>query len=411
MKTDYLRSVILLAALSRIFCVLLGFLSQAGARIGSQRNTIVFGRDPSPSWLYDIVSPLVQWDGIHFVNIASRGYDSVLSHAFFPGVPWMMRLVSEMMPTISESEPLNLALAGVIVSQVSFVLGSLGLYKLSAQFLGDKRRAFRATLFYIFPASNIFMSAVYTESPFSMLTFWGLYFLYCKKSLWVSASILAIACLFRSNGILAIAFLIHEGIINKKSILERVLAGALVYLPYNLYSLWSFNLYCSPDLAGDRHEWCSSFSSIYPFIQKEFWGVSLFEYWRSSNIPYFLLMIPALTVSVYGIVTTLVDRRKMIPSLFRNEPIGTKLTGLMKALEVWEIPFLFQMGVLTVFTVFIANCQILTRILTSCPLFFWSYERMWSRTSSDMLKSLMLIVQFGYYLAGPFVFSNGLNWT
>ena len=76
-------------------------------------------------------------------------------------------------------------------------------------------------------------------------------------------------------------------------------------------------------------------------------------------------------------------------------------------LDMTMLPFLAQMGVLTAFTLFIANVQILTRILSSCPLFFWTIETM-SRGRYGMVVLWVCLV---YFLLGPIVFSIGLNWT
>ena len=369
----------------------------------------MFGPMPETDVLYKLVSPLVQWDGIHFLNIASRGYDSLLEHAFFPGLPLISRVGSYLIPVVSSNSALSLALAGVIVVQISFVIAAVGLYKLSSHFLGNPLLAFRATLFYIFASSNIFMSALYTESPFSMLTFWGLYHLYAKKRLLLSVVFFSIATLFRSNGILAMGFVIHETLRSKRRLFEGLISAAIIYLPYYLFSTWSYNLYCNRTVGGVRHDWCDSYSSIYAYIQKEFWRVAPFAYWQSRHIPYFLLMTPALIAAVYGFTWRAKERSSELTMVFTSKKLSL-IERFNVLVGFWEIGLVAQMSILTVFTVFVANCQILTRILSSCPLFFWSLERMY-RTSSNNTRSIILTVHLGYFLIGPFVFGNGFNWT
>jgi phosphatidylinositol glycan class V len=399
-KSDYSRHVVAIAALSRLLCLSIAWLSSFSMRLDNQRNTIVFGNEPRPQWLYDFLSPLVQWDGIHFLNIAARGYDSVLEHAFFPGLPMVMRLLSHLNPLGWVDPPLSLGLAGIVFVQLSFILGALGLYKISEFFLMDSKVAFKSTLFYVFAPSNIFMSALYTESPFSMLTFWGLYWLHVRKHLWAAVIFFSLSTLFRSNGLLSAGFLLHESLRRNQRIFDGILGAACVYIPYYLYSTWSKNLYCEPSLGDVRHDWCVEFSTIYGYIQKTFWKVTPFAYWRISNIPYFALMTPALIVSVYGIFSflrTIISLLTTKRSLWRN---------FKKIIDMWELGFVCQMGILTVFTVFVANCQILTRILSSCPFFFWSIERLHRRA-----PTLTLTIQFVYYLVGSILFSNGFNWT
>ena len=395
-----------LGVLSRVLCLLLGLVSHSGMNLEFQRNTILLGNSSERTWVYHLLSPFLQWDGLHFLNIALRGYDSVLEHAFFPGLPLIMRAFSQLLTGYYLEPHFALAISGILFVQISFVLGAVGLYRLSIYFLADERRAYRATLFYVFASCNIFMSALYTESPFSMLTFWGLYWLYARNNLMLSSLLLACAGLFRSNGLLGIIFIVHYSLSRGVDLFRGLMASLSVYLPYYLYSTWSRNMYC--ELTPTPHEWCASHNSIYGYIQKQFWGVSLFSYWRMDNIGYFLLMLPTLVVALHAPYYYLLDLMKQGRVLsFRSWTISNK-----------RFPFLLQMGILTAFTVFIANCQILTRILSSCPLYFWTLENIsfddgknskpWR---SRLMARAILGAHFSYYLVGPLIFSNGLNWT
>ena len=388
MKSRTDKDIIVVACVSRAFCLLIAFLSHLGLRLDDQRNSILLG---SGSWC-ESIDPLVQWDGIHFLNIALRGYDSVLSHAFFPGLPLMMRILRSVVGDVCGDPARDLALFGLVFVQASSVVAAVGLYRLSCGVLGNEQAAYRSTLFYIFSSSNIFMSALYTESPFSMLTFWGLYWLYVRGSFIWSAVLFACGCLFRSNGVLAI-FYIGAVAVKRRQLYEGLVASLFIYLPYLLYSTWSRNVYCE---GVSAQEWCA-FKSIYGHVQSAFWNVSFLSYWKWGNWPYFLLMAPTLVVALHAPFYWLKDFR-----LHKNH--NTHFSKLVDAL-----PFLLQMGVLTAFTVFIANCQILTRILSSCPLYFWTLHRITQRPS--LIGSVLFALHLGYYLAGPLVFSNGLNWT
>ncbi len=332
----------------------------------------------------------------------------MLEHAFFPGLPFAARVLSLVIPFTLDNPTITLAMTGLLFVQVSFVFGAVGLYKLSEHVLGSGVAASRVSLFYIFASSNIFLSGMYTEAPFSMLTFWGLYWLYARRKLSVAVPLFSLAGLFRSNGVLAAGFVIHETFRQRRRLFEGLLGAGAIYLPYYVFSRWSYNLYCDSSIGGVRHEWCDSYSSLYPYIQKEFWKVAPFAYWRTNNIQYFLLMMPALIVSVYGIFWRLKERSSLILGVLHGK--GSLIPRLTRVIDMWEIGYVAQMGILTVFTVFVANVQILTRILSSCPLFFWSIERMHSRASRPV-RSLILAIHLGYFLIGPFIFGNGLNWT
>lgn len=387
------KNIVKLAIASRIFCIALSLVSSLIGNLDGPRNSIVFG--PDVTILYRLVSPFVNWDGNHFLNIAVNGYDSVLSHAFFPGLPITMRLVSFPFSFLIEDSAIRIALCGVILNQIMFVIASVGLYRLSLHFCDASQKiAFRATLFFIFPSSNIFMSALYTETPFAMCTFWGLYYLYVKRKVFPATIFLFLASFYRSNGILSTFFILHEAFRGSFSKYIGVLSSVCIYLPYFLYSSWSRNLYCS-FASVDYHSWCAAHSSIYGYIQSHFWGVSFLSYWKLANIGYFILMIPTLVVSVSAAVHFL--KNQVFPPNF------TKIASNPL------IPFLLQMGVLTAFTLFIANCQILTRILSSCPIYFWTLEKITRNNSTA--GQFLLILHLGYFLLGPLIFSNGLNWT
>jgi phosphatidylinositol glycan class V len=396
------RRIIVLALLSRLICVSLCLPSTFfGRGAVFHRNRIVLGVENQESVIYRLTNPLIQWDGNHFLNIAISGYDSVLSHAFFPGLPILMRIVSFPFSSVFGYSPVWIAFAGLFIIQCSFIIGSVGLYRLCLHFCATERIAFRSTLFYIFGSSNVFMSALYTESPFSALLFWGLYMLYVRKNLFLATMLLTGAGFFRSNGILSVAFVLHEALLGNQSPLTSLLASSTIYLPYFLYSTWSRNLYCNQ---GAISAWCESFDSIYGYIQGQFWDVSLLSYWKLRNLGYFLLMTPSLIVSVSCAVLFL--KRLLVNTGSKSSFSAALICCIFNR----EIPFLAQIGILTAFTVFIANCQILTRILSSCPIYFWTIEKL-TRDRESVLGRFLLILHLSFFLIGPLVFSNGMNWT
>jgi hypothetical protein len=128
------------------------------------------------------------------------------------------------------------------------------------------------------------------------------------------------------------------------------------------------------------------------------------SYWKLRNVGYFILMVPALTVAISAALAFV--RHHWL--LFKAKK--TLSQWLIKLTLDRRVPFLAQMGVLTAFTVFIANCQILTRLLSSCPIYFWTIEKL-TRDSNSLFARLLLVSHLAYYLIGPLVFSHGMNWT
>ena len=374
------RLVAKLACLSRVFT--LCFVWLANVSMSDGRNGLVLGvqRDPL-AWGSKLLNSLVQWDGAHFLNIAVRGYDSVLSHAFMPGLPMVMRLASFVVKTDSAYW---MAIWGLIFVQVSFVFAAIGLYKLSCYLQTSMNiNPMRATLFYIFCSANIFQSALYTESPFCMCTFWGIYWLVSDR-FWRATLAFSVAMMFRSNGILALGYVLFASP-KTRNAYTRIVAAACIYLPYYLYTQWSTNEFCPGAI------WCGK-RSIYAHVQKTFWKVDFLSYWTLNNIWFFLLMLPALTVALHA------------PYFYLRDLINKK----DKEHALLYMCFLGQMGILTAFVVFVANSQILTRILTSCPMYFWTFDRL---TKQKGLGEYVFFLNFAYFLAGPIFFGNGLNWT
>ena len=193
-------------------------------------------------------------------------------------------------------------------------------------------------------------------------------------------------------------------------IYDGLVASLIVYLPYLLYSMCSWNQYCAG--AYPQH-WCGT-KSIYEHVQLAFWRVSFLSYWNLGNWPYFLLMTPSLLVALHAPFYYLKD---LIKGSFATIRSIKKIDEFAKlAVSEWTFPFLVQMGILTAFTVFIANCQILTRIVSSCPLYFWTINRLTSDHDETNLvvkfiAKALWVLHFAYFLVGPLVFANGYNWT
>ncbi|EER20586.1 GPI mannosyltransferase, putative, partial [Perkinsus marinus ATCC 50983] len=205
----------------------------------------------------------------------------------------------------------RLLLCGVLITNVSFIVASVFLYWLGLAVLKGKHAAMIAyygALIFAMPMSNIFMSAVYTESFYSMLTFGGLLLLYEGSHLnafrqaallLMSAVLLSTATSVRSNGTLNAPFLISYGI-HGRCLFMTIPLALLVLLPMGLHLNYARSLYCSDSL--DSRPWCEGRGNIYSFIQKEYWHVGLLEYYTPNNIPNFLLAIPSMSIAIIAVV-------------------------------------------------------------------------------------------------------------
>lgn len=152
-----------------------------------------------PSWL----TSLANFDGVHYLLIAQRGYGQY-EQAFFPLYPILIRIITPLFFG-------NSLIASLFISNFSFLLGLWLLSKYLKLILtnpagGDQ---FQLILIILLFPTSFFFGAVYTEGLFFFLMAASLYFLEKKK--YFFASFFAFfASLTRLVGIfLIIPFLFH----------------------------------------------------------------------------------------------------------------------------------------------------------------------------------------------------------
>lgn len=133
-----------------------------------------------PNW----ISALANFDGLHYVLIAKNGY-SQFEQAFFPLYPLTIKLLA---PLFSN----NQLLTGLIISNVSFLIGLFIFYKYLRLLIGSENPTptprFHPIVFVLFLLAfptSFFFGAVYTEGLFFLLLISTLYFLKKKNYLLV----------------------------------------------------------------------------------------------------------------------------------------------------------------------------------------------------------------------------------
>lgn len=151
-------------------------------------------------WAGTIVEPLRLWDGLWYKLIAEQGYDgapgfeggSLAYPAFFPLLPWLMRLGSDVFGVATET-------AGWAIANASFLAALVVLERLVALDF-DRTVAWRTIVaLAVFPTS-FFFAAVYTESLFLLLAVGALYA--ARRGVWFTAGALGLlAALTRSQGV------------------------------------------------------------------------------------------------------------------------------------------------------------------------------------------------------------------
>lgn len=101
--------------------------------------------------------PLANFDGLHYILIARMGY-SQYEQAFFPLFPVLIHALGNLLQH-------NYLLAGILITNSSFVIGILMLYAVGKQLLEKNARFWFVALYLLFP-SAFFFNTLYTESLF-----------------------------------------------------------------------------------------------------------------------------------------------------------------------------------------------------------------------------------------------------
>ena len=91
------------------------------------------------AWITD---GLTTWDGQYFIHIANHGYTYENTLAFFPGYPFLVKIMGEVLHWLQVDYGLiqfhtALKLAGVTVNLGLFVIATLALYELSWKLFKD----------------------------------------------------------------------------------------------------------------------------------------------------------------------------------------------------------------------------------------------------------------------------------
>lgn len=203
-----------------------------------------------------------QWDAVHFVGIAERGYfgDPNLPNeiAFFPLFPLLMRALSAI--------GFGPELAGMFISLVGSLVAGYFLYRLAEADLGEG--AGRRALIYLF----LFPTAVFLVAPYSESLFLagviGAFYL-ARSDRWHLAGIpAAVAMGSRSAGIFLMLGLAVEFLRQRDFSLQKIASGALAMalgalplLGYGVYLARTTGSAWGSYLAAQRNGWYRDFTN------------------------------------------------------------------------------------------------------------------------------------------------------
>lgn len=209
---------------------------------------------------FNIAPELFSWanfDGEHYLAISIFGYKP-LEQAFFPVYPLLINILTKPFNSYLFLTLVNSTIVGLLISNISFFLALLILYKLIIIDYSNKIAFLTIIMMLIFPTS-FFFGALYNESLFLLLSLLA-YFCVRKKK-WAFASLFGfIASATRVFGVfLFLAFLV-EVIIQKEKFVRWfwilfIPFGLIFYMIYQYLTVGDFfAFYNLQTIVGEQHQ-------------------------------------------------------------------------------------------------------------------------------------------------------------
>ncbi|KAJ5183659.1 GPI mannosyltransferase 2 [Penicillium capsulatum] len=333
-----------------------------------------------------------RWDSIYFLHIAEHGHVFEQEWAFnYPRILGLF--MSGIQWSGGEGGPVNTAFVGVALSHVAHYLSVLALYQLSGNIFGhatipQRLICFLSAALHIISPGGAFLSAPYGESIFSFLNFSGFY-LYSSSliaerngitglrdfQVLLASGLFAIATVVRSNGILSGFLFAYDALLLTWETLTRgpsrhslrrlaviIVGGGIVAVGMVVPQIMAYRAYCLA--GGNLRPWCGwSIPSIYSWVQGTYWNVGFLRYWTVSNIPLFLLAAPLLAILCRSSLWAL-----QAPSTLRSKS-GETASSLSPGSMLFRLAV--PQGLLAVMALTSYHVQIINRISSGYPLWYW----------------------------------------
>ncbi|ETI28681.1 hypothetical protein G647_01132 [Cladophialophora carrionii CBS 160.54] len=390
-------------------------------------DNVVFSEpEPMPSSWFKFI----RWDAIYYTHMSEQGHVFEQEWAFgiglSTGISWIARFLS----ALGVSVRLSSTLAGVALSHTSHWLSVIQLWVLTKAIAEEMQcpdyynLPLNAAALHIISPAGVFLSAPYSESPFSFLSMSSfLSFVYAlqrfKNNQNVAGStsmVLAglrscVATMLRSNGVLAGIPFLFEAITTALSILSQGLStvritriasliagGLLVGIGMAYPQFLAYKEYCYGRSPDDRRPWCNlTLPSIFTWVQSHYWNVGPFRYWTVSNLPLFLLAGPSIWLLTYSAIDALRRPSSLVPGL-SPASAGSISSNQKRIIMSLALPQL----VLAILALTSYHVQIITRLSSGYPLWYiWLASKLTDepRTASLAVRWMVLyaLIQAGLY--------------
>ncbi|KAI2629933.1 glycosyltransferase family 76 protein [Hypoxylon sp. NC1633] len=339
----------------------------------------------SSEYAFDIAAKLTRWDSIYFIQASRRGYLFEQEWAFGSGLPTVISFLVQVLSKFGlHSDGFLEPYVGVFVAHLSHLLSVLVLYQLGLVIWKDQRLSFIAALLHVLSPAGLFLSAPYAESTFALLSFAG-YLFFAKgllgqkrtfahdMSLVASGMWFGFATTFRSNGLfngIPFAVALAQELTSSPtlpSIRRRcalVVGGLAIAIGFIVPQLAAYQTFCSIPSKAMLRPWCtSSLPSIYSFVQERYWNVGFLRYWTPSNIPLFFLAAPM----IYLLIKSALDlvRRPLDIITEKSSTVDSShVSIIVRSMALSQL-------VLAILAITNYHIQIITRISSGYPLWYW----------------------------------------
>jgi Gpi18-like mannosyltransferase len=229
---------------------------------------------------YSVPGIWARWDSPYYINLAERGYEALpYAMGYFPLYPLLM-------VGLSRITGMSLAMAGMLISQASYLAAILAFYKLAHLVHDDHAYAMRCVLYLVLFPSAFFFFAIYAEPVTLALVILGVYLVLRSRPLYVWAGVaLGLGSLARPVGWLADIVLAIEFAVRRKYD-RRSLISVIVGLGLSAAGVVAFVLYL--------YRITGTFLAI-PRAQAEWlrqWQYPWITYWKSVKVALLGTQVP-----------------------------------------------------------------------------------------------------------------------
>eukprot|EP01028_Stygiella_incarcerata_P007953 TRINITY_DN3325_c0_g1_i1.p1 TRINITY_DN3325_c0_g1~~TRINITY_DN3325_c0_g1_i1.p1 ORF type:complete len:412 (+),score=72.66 TRINITY_DN3325_c0_g1_i1:200-1435(+) len=351
------------------------------------------------------INVFAKWDAVFFGHIAEYGYEFEKFHAFFPLLPFLMNHGRHLFWFLDVQERCKMFLFGIVLSNVCFVLSTVMFYRLTKMLFLSKEFSFKASIVYSLSPACVFLSAGYTEGPFSAFSMMGMVALMSNQT-WTAVICFIIGAGFRSNATILIGFLVFRMLhhFSFHTLFITLVQSALVAAPTLSFQVFGNAIYCP------GRPWCTS-GNMYSFVQSTYWNVGFLRYYQIKQLPNFALCLPVTLVTAWGLYRLYRQYGVglWMVGIGKDKPLSSSASGSHSTRALWQIcSALYLAGLVAIGLVFM-HVQVITRFVSSAPALYWFITDLMNQ--SRTWRNVVLSVLLAFHVGGVLLFPNFYPWS